>query len=78
MNKKYSLFSMPESDMEVEEFTNYLLEKETLIIPDHGKTICSPSLNEKIHNDIDTIKNAFIYKHNGKIYFIFSEYYDKV
>lgn len=78
MDKKYSLFSMPESDMEVEEFTNYLLEKETLIIPNNGKIICSPSLNEKIHDDIDTIKNAFIYRYNGKIYFIFSEYYDKV
>lgn len=78
MNSKYSLFSMPESKMEVEEFINYLLKKDTIITLDSGKIICAPSLNEKIHSDIKAIQNSYLYRYNGKVYFIFSEYYKKV
>lgn len=78
MNKKYTLLSMPESDMEIEEFKKYLLEQDTLIILDHGEMVCSPSLNEKIHNDIEKINNSYIYRFEGKIYFIFSAYYENV
>ncbi len=78
MNMKYSLFSMPDSDMEVEEFKQYLLEKDTLIITDHGETVCSNSLEDKIHDDIETIKKSYFYKYNNKIYFIFSQNYEKI
>lgn len=69
---------MPDSDMEVEEFKQYLLEKDTLIITDHGETVCSNSLEDKIHDDIETIKKSYFYKYNNKIYFIFSQNYEKI
>lgn len=79
MDEKYSLFSMPESDMEVEEFREYLLEKDTLIIPHNGgEKICSESLGKKIHDDLSLIELSFFYKYDGKIYFIFSQHYDKI
>lgn len=78
MNMKYSLFSMPDSEMEIEEFKSYLLEKDTLIIPDHGETICSTSLESKIHTDIPTLQKSYFYTYGWKTYFIFSQYYDKV
>lgn len=78
MDMKYSLFSMPESDMEIEEFRQYLLERDTLIIPEVGDPICSPWVEKKVHENLSLIQDKYLFHHEWKTYFIFSQYYDNI
>ena len=67
----------------IEAFKKYILQKNTIIIPinSNEEFICSNSVSKKVHNNmelIDEIKNSFFYKHNWKIFFIYSKFYPEI
>jgi hypothetical protein len=51
------------SDTNIEAFKDYILKKDTIIIPNDGEEfICSPGVSKKIHDNVDLIKGKFLYK----------------
>jgi len=79
MNINYNMYLSEKSENNLDAFKEYILQKDTLIIPsDWSDIICSNWVDLKIHNNIDKIKDKFFYKSEWKIYFIFSKYYDGI
>lgn len=65
---------------DIASFKKHLLTKDTIIVPDDGEPlICSDGIAKKLHWDthaIEKLNNSLFYKENGKVFFIFSEYYE--
>jgi len=59
-------------------FQEFLLTKNTIIIPEDGELICSPGVAAKIHGDIESLKDKLFYQVDGTTYFIYSKYFDGV
>ncbi len=79
MNVNYKNMINSSVESNIEAFKEYILEKDTLIIPkDWWELICSNWVETRIHNDIEKIKDNLFIKVENKIYFIFSEYYDEI
>jgi len=78
MDVNYDAYSKTFSQNNIEAFKNYILQKDTIIIPPKWELICSSGVSKKLHNDeskLDEIKDSYFYKENWKIYFIFSQNY---
>jgi len=79
MNMNYSIYNSWKSESNLEAFKQYILQKDTLIIPnDWGELICSNGVETKIHNDIEKIKDKYFYRTWEKTFFIFTQYYDEI
>ncbi len=65
-----------------EAFKKYILQKDTIIIPNNWEDIvCSQWVAKKLHNDVelvDEIKDSLFYKEDGVLYFIFTKTYDEI
>lgn len=79
MNINYNKYSNLESTTNLEAFREYILQKDTLIIPnDWWELTCSNWVESKIHNDIEKIKDNYFYNNWEKIFFIYSQYYPEI
>ena len=78
MNKNYNEIVGWNKD-NIESFKEYILKKDTLIIPNDGwKSICSNWVETKIHNNIDSIKDDLFYSNWEKIFFIYTKVYPEI
>ncbi len=63
-----------------ESFKSHILTKDTIIIPDdRSELICSEGIANRLHGNeeaIEKLRNSLFYRENGKIFFIFSKYYE--
>jgi len=79
MNQTYLGYLTSEGKMEdVEIFKQYLLSKDTIIIPEEGDFICSEWVSKKVHEDIVTVKDQYLYKDGETIYFIYTKYFEHI
>ena len=79
MNINYNSYTDGMSESNIEAFKEYILQKDTIIIPSgEEEYVCSPGVSKKIHDNLDLIKWKFLYKDAGKTYFIFSQNYPSI
>lgn len=79
MDINYDMYNSQKSDNNLEAFKEYILKKDTLIIPiDGGELICSNWVETRIHSDVEKIKDKLFYNSWEKIFFIFTQYYDDI
>jgi len=79
MNTSYTSYLESEgSASDTYEFREYLLDQDTIIIPDMGDLVCSPGVTQKIKEDPEIIKDRFLYRDGEKIYFIYSRYFEGI
>lgn len=79
MNVNYNMYLTEKTDNNLDAFKKYILQKDTLIIPnDWSDLICSNWVETKVHNNIEEIKDKLFYNNWEKTFFIFSEYYDEI
>ena len=79
IDRNYSNYISWKTQSNLEAFKEYILQKDTLIIPNNWwDLICSNWVELKIHNDIDKIKDKYFYTVWEKTFFIFSRYYDEI
>lgn len=79
MNVIYKAYLDSEWDSEdIQGLKDYLLAKDTIIIPEMWELICSPGVSKKIHEDPNLIKDKYIYRDGDTIYFIYSKYFEWV
>ena len=79
MNETYQNYRNSEGKMEeVEAFKEYLLTKDTLIIPETGEPICSPGVAKKVQMEVTQMQESFFYKDGETIYVVYSQYFQNV
>ena len=79
MNRNYSNYIEWKTDSNLDAFKQYILKKDTLIIPNDGsELICSNWVETKIHDNIDLIKDDLFYKTDDKIFIIYSKVYPEI
>lgn len=79
MNMSYSSYSKDWMDnSNIENFKNYLLQKDVLIIPENKPAICSSSLTKKTKEDITKLQKKLFLTYEDKIYLIFSKKYEEI
>lgn len=79
MNESYRRYL--ESDGSAEDISwleEYLLQRDTIIIPEMWELICSEWVSKKIHEDPNVVKDRFIYRDGETLYFIYSKYFNGV
>ncbi len=79
MNESYRRYL--ESDGSAEDISGleeYLLQRDTIIIPEMWELICSEWVSKKIHEDPNVVKDRFIYRDGETLYFIYSKYFNGV
>lgn len=62
----------------VYEFREYLLDQDTIIIPDMWELVCSSGVERKIKEDPEQIMNKLFYRDNDTLYFIYSRYFEGI
>lgn len=73
----YELISDNKKIEDTQQFTEYLLTQDTMILPEWGgKLICSAGVSKKIHTSPELIKDKYFYKDGDIIYFIYSKYFE--
>jgi len=79
MNKNYSELVEWKTESNLEAFKEYILQKNTLIIPeDWWEFICSNWVETKVHSNIKDIKDDYFYSNWEKIFFIYTKIYPKI
>jgi len=79
ININYNAYIWDKNKTNLEAFKEYILKKNTLIIPeDWWKLICSKWVEKKVHNDIEKIKDKLFYNDWKRILFIFSKKYSGI
>lgn len=82
MNINYDMYNLEKSENNKEAFKNYILSKDTIIIPHNwDEMICSSWVSSKVHNDEEKVKeimNSLFYKIDTKTYFVFTQKYDDI
>jgi len=63
---------------DVEVFKQYLLSKDTIIIPDEWEFICSEWVSKKVHENVDSVKDQYIYKDGETVYFIYTKFFEHI
>lgn len=77
MDINYNIYTSWKSESNLEAFKEYILQKDTLILPwKWEKIVCSVWVESKIHMNIELIKDDYFYNDWKKTYFIFSQYYE--
>ena len=77
MDINYNIYTSWKSETNLDAFKEYILQKDTLILPEKWEEIvCSVWVESKIHKNIDLIKDDYFYNDWEKTYFIFSQYYE--
>ena len=76
MNVSYQNYLESEgSSKDIAWLKNYLLWKDTIIIPEMWELICSPGVANKIKETPEQVKDDLIYQDGETIYFIYSKYF---
>ncbi|MCH2188721.1 HAMP domain-containing histidine kinase [Candidatus Gracilibacteria bacterium] len=78
INRSYEAYSQDMSSQNMELFKSYILEQDSLIITPYGEVTCSEGVSKKIHEDIETIQNTYLYTLGDTTYYIFSKEYEGV
>lgn len=79
MNQNYQWYiENYTSQSDIEEFKQYLLTQDTIIIPESGELICSPWVQDSIKLDPEVVSNKYFYKQGETIYFIYSKYFPQI
>ena len=79
MNINYNNLVEEKSEKNIDAFKQYILQKNTLIIPnDWWKLICSKWVAKNIHDDIEGIKDKLFYNNWIKIFFIYTKNYPEI
>ena len=79
MDKNYAMYSESKNISNLEAFQEYILQKDTLIIPNNGgELICSNGVETRVHSNVDLIKDKWFYSNGEKVFFIFSQYYEEI
>lgn len=79
MNESYKQYLESEGSWEdIAGLKSYLLEKDTIIIPEMWELVCSEWVSKKIHEDPEIVKDKFIYRDGDTLYFIYSKYFQWV
>lgn len=79
MNESYIAFQNSNaSEKSINDFKDYLLMQDTMIIPENGELICSPWVSAKIKEDPESIQNRYFYKDGETIYFIYSQNFPNI
>ena len=79
MNINYNNYIEWKSDTNLKAFKEYILKKDTLIIPvDWWELLCSLWVENKIHSNIDIIKNNLFYNNWEKVFFIYTKTYPEI
>ncbi len=74
----YKTIERQEQITDIDNFREYLLTKDTIIIPDDWELECSEWVTKKIHDNVDEIKDKYFYRDGDTIYFIYSKYFDEI
>jgi len=59
-------------------FREYLLDQDTMIIPDMWDLVCSPGVAKKIKEDPSQVKDKLFYRDDDTLYFIYSRYFEGI
>ena len=82
MNINYNNFikeNKHNSQANIDAFKEYILQKDTLIIPKDGSSlVCSNWVESKIHDNIEEIKDKYFYNTWEKIFFIYTKNYPEI
>jgi len=79
MNKNYSSFTSESASQEnINEFRNYLMTQDTMIIPKEWDLICSPWVAGKIKENPEQVKDRYFYLDWEDVYFIYSKNFDEI
>lgn len=79
MDMNYNLYIWEQNNTNLEAFRKYILQKDTIIIPKSWwEMLCSTWVLNKVHDDLNDIKDNLFYRQDWKTYFIFSQYYDDI
>ena len=78
ITKAYQRYIQSEGSMyDIELLKNQLLLEDSVLIPEIGGLLCSPSLYEKIDGqDIESLQDNYVFRRDGKIFFIYSRYFE--
>lgn len=60
---------------DIHDFKQYLLGKDTIIIPEMWEMVCSEWVSKKIHEDVSQVQGRYFYRNGDIIYFIYSKYF---
>jgi len=81
MNTNYQTIVW-EGSTNTEAFTKYILQKDTIIIPNNWEELtCSEGVANKLHNNMEVlerVKDSLFYRSEWKVYLIFSRNYDDI
>lgn len=76
MNMNYNSYIEVKTTDNLEAFKQYILKKDTIIIPeDWWDIICSEWVSKKLHEWVDKLQDKTFYKVWDKVFFIFSRTY---
>lgn len=79
MEQKYSQSYIPTDRKSAEQFKSFLLKSDTLIIPVSGDLVCSPSVLQKLHDNVNSVQNKLFYQtEDNTLYLIYSRYYEGI
>lgn len=79
MNVNYNSFIADKKHDNFAAFQDYILQKNTIIIPEDGELMCSEWVGSILHNnqdELEKLNDSYFYKYKDKIYFIFAEKYE--
>ncbi len=65
-------------DDETQNFKQFLLTQDTIIIPTEGELICSPGVEKKIKEAPELIQDRYFYKNDDTLYFIYSKNFPEI
>ncbi len=81
MNMNYQKI-VGNTETNTQAFTKYILQKDTIIIPQNGDDIvCSEWVAKKLHNDLELVKevkDSLFYREDWVVYLIFTNTYEEI
>lgn len=63
---------------EVQDFQQFLLTQDTIIIPNEWELICSPGVEQKIKTAPEIVQDKYFYKSEDILYFIYSKKFPEI
>ncbi len=78
MDITYNSMNFSQDQKSRDAFQAYLMTQDTMIIPQNGELICSPSVSSKIKEAPEEIQDRYFYKDGDTTYFIYSKYFEGI
>ena len=79
MEKDYAHTSFEATgDEQIQDFRQFLLTRDTIIIPNEWELICSPGVEKKIKEAPELVQDRYFYRSEDTLYFIYSKYFPEV